>query len=740
MSNPKMKSENYQNLGGINTKVSQYQNTPMEFLDMKNFDFQTPNALTERWGSTQYVSQAFGSPISSLYEFSRLNGSSYVIVGASGSLFYGATTGNSQGMSFGLMGQTTALTYAFSVHTFNFKFGLGGGPVAESVNTFYQGASQYILDGSGASSPNYFVNPISIGASAPYSYTTNQNEMFGANGNNYFKFDGTSTWPVGLPFATGFTSRSSASPGAGSTFSLFIGQTYLIGSSTIKSLTTGSYYFYGSYVNNRGFESQIWPLFGVDYTQYSTATNTGLTGTLNTLIGAQIYPMVSVNTPLAYGISSINIYYFYSPTMIILQGTSPTGASSFDRNYDGFLGAWNKPYVLLGNFPASGSTFTDVSVGTTSPAGQAEMVQNIGLAPNTNSNNYFPLGVTLQLVPSTGNKVLEIDQPQFFPKYVSTHKDRIFASGFSASPSTVTFSDVGEPEGYNPLGNFEVRTNDGDYITAQVPYLTKIYFFKKNSFHALAGDGPQNYFLQEMSTIYGCLNNNCVVIYNDMMLFLDQKGIMMFNGASVDCISNKVQDIFDRMNYSAALGQARGVHDKLRNQVLFAIPVDGSSVNNLTVVYDYLVQAFTTYEGVDRVTALARIQGRNNLKSVFFGTASGVVNWYGPSFLTDNGAGITGFFKTRFNNDMGESTEKQYRRLFLNADATGSTLAMPLNFYQDYGPSVVYSTTFLLGEFQNRIDFGIPAKSLAFELVNMTTTSRLRIYGFTFEHRLQRRV
>ena len=108
--------------------------------------------------------------------------------------------------------------------------------------------------------------------------------------------------------------------------------------------------------------------------------------------------------------------------------------------------------------------------------------------------------------------------------------------------------------------------------------------------------------------------------------------------------------------------------------------------------------------------------------------------------MSDNGAGFTCYAKTRFLHDMGESTEKQFRRLFINADVPSATLSMPLKFYQDYGSSVVYNVTFSLGQFQNRIDFGIPAKSIAFELFSYQTTDALKIYGFAVESRLQRRV
>ena len=235
-------------------------------------------------------------------------------------------------------------------------------------------------------------------------------------------------------------------------------------------------------------------------------------------------------------------------------------------------------------------------------------------------------------------------------------------------------------------------------------------------------------------------SNRCVVIFENLMFFLDRKGVIQYTGANISYASTKIQPIFDRMNYNAALTQACAAHDKLRNQVLFTIPIDGSTTNNITLVYDYVADAWTTHTGYTP-SVFAEIQGRNEIRRLFYGDYSGRVNWFSASFLSDNGTGITFSFKTRYLHDMGDSIQKQFRRLYVNADTLGSTLINKINFYQDYGTSVVLGTTLFLGAFQERIDYGISAKSLAFEMISVNSTnSILKIHGFTIESRLQRRV
>src|SRR5574343_1781653 len=114
MPHERFKSESYQLLGGINTKVSSYQTGPFEFLDLTNLDFQTPAALSQRWGSTMYVGQTFGAKITSLFEYAKITGESYVMIGHTGALWFGATTGQSQGVSFANQGATINIAVRWS--------------------------------------------------------------------------------------------------------------------------------------------------------------------------------------------------------------------------------------------------------------------------------------------------------------------------------------------------------------------------------------------------------------------------------------------------------------------------------------------------------------------------------------------------------------------------------------------------------------------------------------------------
>lgn len=713
MSNPKFKVENYTNLGGINSKYSPHLTSPLEFLDIKNFDFQTPGSLTQRWGSTQYIGQTFVGKILTLSEYEKLSGASMIIVGATGGLWYGSTSTQLTGLS--LTNLSTSLSFglyaAVAVGIYDPPF-----PSPDPTNPYWTSTSNFYMGSSFAQ----YKDPQRTqkwpqqqsGNYSSIAYLTDF--AFLADGSKFVKFDGTNVSNIGLPFPTietfGITTLNGSTTGLG-----FHG--------------LGAAVFYFSYVNNRGFESQIVPLIS----SLGTVNNSSFV-VLPFGPSLMIYMTLTLSTPLGYGISAINIYSYYisdpsNASLTANQSVLPVSPQMY-----------NYPYTFLNSVPVSGSTVTTFPVGTTfSFATLSFLSANSGKLPNPISSQY-EAAIGFTLTDTVYTNIRQGVYTNYYPQFLEVYDNRLFCAGFSATPSTVWFSDVKEPEGYLPENSFEVRTNDADFITALQSYQTRLYIFKKNSFHVLTGDNPANFFVQEISPIYGCLNNRCVLIFENVMFFLDRKGVIQYTGSNINYASAKIQPIFDRMNYNAALTEACAGHDKLRNQVLFAIPIDGSTTNNITLVYDYIADAWTTHVGYNP-SIFAEVQGRNEIRRLFCGDYSGRINWFSASFLTDNGAGISLSFKTRYLHDMGDSVQKQFRRLYVNADQLSATLTNKINMYQDYGSSIVLGTTLNLGAFQERIEYGISAKSLAFELITVNSTnSPLRIHGFTIESRMQRRV
>ncbi len=662
----KMKEERYRAFGGINTKVSQYLNGPMEFLSLENYDFQTPGSLTERWGSTQYFGASLTAKVNGLYEFTQTSGASY---------FY-AVAGGTLGLAFN-----------------------GGFSAIFSGSTV--GASFFATLGT-------FTSGISIG-NFDFDFDTLQNNAFFANGKNFFKSTGSSILFFGLP-------RFQCDNG---TFNGFAH-----GNTGAAEGFTGYYYYQCAFVNSYGQA-------GAPSYAYRGSTNFG---------GSIVY----VNDILGQGQTSVTMNVSgYRQTfngLLAPPNTDITGIAFFRTQ--GFGTSLSIPdinsadYTLRGVVGISSLSFSATFVDVSPDIGPTFMNKDIlpfnwyTYGTSNFTSNLYPY--IMEAEAGTGVTLI--------PKMIETHDNRLFIAGMSTSLSTFFFSEFNEPEHFEADFGFEVRTNDGSGISALKEYNGNLMVFKQSSFFQLstAADDFANWVLTNVSTEYGCLSNRAVATYANLLVFLDTKGVIQFNGSNIEILSTKVDPIFQRMNVPAAMNTAQLIYDKQRNEVHCNIPVDGATMNNLTVVYDIIAKVWTTYSGYKpAVSAIA--QGQLSNRQVFYGGYSGLVSYFGSSFTTDNGVAFTTIIKSGFLTDLGNSTQKVFRRLWLDNSPLGASAFIDVRLYQDYGASIIVGATMPLAPFQNRIDFGVSAKSLSVEFVK-DSNFRMALHGFSIAYRFQRNV
>lgn len=578
---PKNKSETYNVSGGIDVKSSKYVTEANEVLELVNLNFQTVGAFTKRPGTTLYLGATVSGRVGGVYEFEKLSGASYIVAGANTN-FYNVTNSWSSVRS-GL---------------------LNNGIMA---------------------------------------FETFVDRLFVANGQDFFKFDGSNTSNYSLPqgqstSAFGVTGIYNASAG-------------------LSGVYIASY----GYLNDRG---------------YYGPGSAGITVSLNGIsYNALLY--YGMTFPTGYGISAL-VFYRSAAGQVNQYGTTQTTITT-------------------------GSTFVDYSALSARP------------------------------------------MPEYLwftaaPQFMEIYNNQLFLGGISSAPSTLYWSDIGEPEGIDPTFNTEVRTNDGDVLRGIKSYGNDLIVAKQKSFHRLNGDNPENFILQQISDQYGCLSHRTMVTYNNILLFLDEKGIIKYNGANIEILSNRVEDYFLRMNKAAAVNNALAVHFKKYNEIWFHIPIDGATLNNFTVVYDYLADAFTTYQGFN-ASSLSEAKGAVAEKTLLYGGYSGALAYFSDSVKSDLGQGITCYFQTRFTSLMGQSTEQQFRRFFLNVDPVlGVTQTIGVDFRVNYGSSVISSRTMYQSPFQSRIDFGIPAKTLSASVSHYSATLSFKCFGWTIESRFQRPV
>lgn len=388
--------------------------------------------------------------------------------------------------------------------------------------------------------------------------------------------------------------------------------------------------------------------------------------------------------------------------------------------------------ILSGfTFPADYGV-TAAVIYRTSPGGQD--LFNIGFLA-LGGQTFVDSGATLGLLPAPDSVFFTLA-----PRYLEIFQNSLFMIGSTQFPSSAFYSELGQPETILADSNFEVRTNDGDILTGGKYYGSALYLFKKNSFSRVVGNDTTNFALLDVSDQYGSLSNRAVVVYNDIMLFLDRKGICRYNGATPEIISTRIESTFLSMNIDAAIDNACAIHFKYRNQIWWGIPTNGSTINNTIIIYDYLSESWTVREGF-LPSSMAFLKSSFPRQTAFYGGYSGSIHYVSASLFSDNGQGITYAMQSKFYNMGGPSVTMQYRRLFIDTDPiVGITVPLTVNFRVNEQDTIVKTMQTYFDQFQTRLEFGIPAKSLSIELVTSGSSTPIRINGFTLEARLQRKV
>lgn len=639
MPQEKRRKTTYQINKGVNQKTSQYTLSDAQVFDLYNMDFDKPNALSKRPGSTNMVTANTSGPVSSLFEFEKLGGASYLMAGTDTAMFEFA-----------------------------------GGSLNPIATGFANG------------------QPFDILAFTDKAYFCNGETFLGWTGDSLYQY------ALNIPSTT-----FEFSTGGGSNANTVFGLS--------NAITFNAVAFAYTYTRTDGFESPLSEVTALTITgkNFFPPSRTVLDGSS---------PTFGIPTNIPPNATFLNIYMAINTSELGFGGVEGqlapllTGTSFLIDKLDPIP---TDAFRFVTQVPAD---ITFLSFGVTD-FNFADLVKTADAPP---AYRFNPVA-------------------SYTPRFIEVNQNRMFLFGFSAAPSSVIFSEIGLPERSQPEYNFEVRTNDSDVLTGGRSYNDQMMFFKRNSFHKLLGDSADNYDLAEVSTEYGCLSNKAIAEYDNILLFLDEKGIVQYNGSDWQIISHPVEPVFRRMNIGAALQEAVAIHYDFRNQVWFGIPVDGATQNNFTVVYDYLLNAWTFFDGFNP-SSFAMAKRDLTIDRLWFGDYSGNISHFSPSFYSDNGTGITCLVETKWDSPDGPNIQNMFRRLFMDVNTvSGVTGVIDVQVYRNYDRDTIKATfSIYQNQHQTRKEFGVSGKSVAFQFSHNSASLPLDLFGYTVYRRFLREV
>ena len=206
---------------------------------------------------------------------------------------------------------------------------------------------------------------------------------------------------------------------------------------------------------------------------------------------------------------------------------------------------------------------------------------------------------------STGFVVVPAGTPGSIPSHPNTGA---FINGrfyLVDDRDDIYVSDAYSPTNYDHVYQlFSVAAGDGDEITRIFPFHDDYCIvFKKKRVDYLMGTNAvvvEGTHLSDVITIanvtkqHGLVAPKAVVAYGEEIAFLSYKGITSIRrveegklvGIDVP-LSADIQPLIDRINWKAIDCACAGYHN---NYLLFAVPMDDSTINNAVLVYDLLAR------------------------------------------------------------------------------------------------------------------------------------------------------
>ena len=189
-------------------------------------------------------------------------------------------------------------------------------------------------------------------------------------------------------------------------------------------------------------------------------------------------------------------------------------------------------------------------------------------------------------------------------------RNYLFMAGNPTYPDWLYFSNNLAPKVFDVTDIIKINTGDGQAIQQIVPFrLNELIIYKERSIFVLdiTGTTPlDDWTVQPISKDVGTIASRSVVSLGNDQWFLSSHPIAVrslarteFDKILVHMVSAPIQDIFDgtgdtTINTTHISKAAAILFD---NKYILAVPTGSSSVNNVVLVYDFLVNSWYIIDG-----------------------------------------------------------------------------------------------------------------------------------------------
>jgi len=195
---------------------------------------------------------------------------------------------------------------------------------------------------------------------------------------------------------------------------------------------------------------------------------------------------------------------------------------------------------------------------------------------------------------------------------VCTWNNCVYVGDLDGQQNTLAFSNphaFGQPIQFNDTGRLTINSGGGTQITALAVYNNELIAFKDRSVWMITGQAPNaeglngNLSAQLVATDVGCIDPNSLVLAGSQgLMFQSYKGIYLLNpgGPAVQYVGANVEPLIQGVPITSAVlaSDVNQVRFTLQQGSQGLVPTFDGNLGQM-VVYDYFVQQWMTYTGLD---------------------------------------------------------------------------------------------------------------------------------------------
>jgi len=179
--------------------------------------------------------------------------------------------------------------------------------------------------------------------------------------------------------------------------------------------------------------------------------------------------------------------------------------------------------------------------------------------------------------------------------------NRLFGVGSAGNRNTLYASDILDPAVWDSANSAVINADDGDEITAVVPYYeNRVIVFKKRRIFQVTippdMTSAADWVIQLISNNTGCVAEGSAVQVNSDIFFLSDDGIRsLVRSASDDFtsvglpISEVIKDVIQEINVAEIGISTAAFYD---NRYFLAVPTGSNDFNDTIIVYNTILNAF----------------------------------------------------------------------------------------------------------------------------------------------------